>query len=200
MWRWFQFCKASRDYSLCWVARFSTWLYFPLYKIKVWCVYTMSGCVEPTQLFCPLSITSTLGWSVARHNLSLPVIKMKKPPQACEKWYSVSTPSSQQSVHCHIQGSHPYQSLSYTSGDTAADSPAHVSRAGLLAKDSPRKESLLSNLTGSFRSLHNLLEGTPQRNEPSAAAAAAAKSSSLTRTGTHTRPVVLTKVCEARFW
>lgn len=85
---------------------------------------------------------------------------------------------------CHTQGSHPYQSLSYTSGDTAADSPAHVSRAGLPAKDSPRKESLLSNLTGSFRSLHNLLEGTPQRNEPSAAAAA--KSSSLTRTGTQT--------------
>ncbi|CAF94276.1 unnamed protein product, partial [Tetraodon nigroviridis] len=80
-----------------------------------------------------------------------------------------------------IKGSHPYQSLSYTSGDTAADSPAHVSRTGLPAKDSPRKESLLSNLTGSFRSLHNLLESMPQRNEPSAAAAA--KSSSLTRTG-----------------
>ncbi|KAM7376688.1 hypothetical protein PAMP_006401 [Pampus punctatissimus] len=80
-----------------------------------------------------------------------------------------------------IKGSHPYQSLSYTSGDTAADSPAHVSRVGLPAKDSPRKESLLSNLTGSFRSLHNLLEGTPQRNEPSVATAA--KSSSLTRTG-----------------
>lgn len=85
--------------------------------------------------------------------------------------------------NCDTQGSHPYQSLSYTSGDTAADSPAHVSRAGLPAKDSPRKESLLSNLTGSFRSLHNLLEGMPQRNEPSAATAA--KSSSLTRTGTH---------------
>ncbi|XP_078796524.1 bridge-like lipid transfer protein family member 1 isoform X8 [Oryzias latipes] len=81
-----------------------------------------------------------------------------------------------------IKGSHPYQSLSYTSGDTAADSPAHVCRGGLPAKDSPRKESLLSNLTGSFRSLHNLLEGTPQRNDPSAAAAA--KSGSLTRTGT----------------
>ncbi|KAI4804489.1 hypothetical protein KUCAC02_026115, partial [Chaenocephalus aceratus] len=80
-----------------------------------------------------------------------------------------------------IKGSHPYQSLSYTSGDTAADSPAHVSRVGLPAKDSPRKESLLSNLTGSFRSLHNLLEGMPQRNEPSAAANA--KSNSLTRTG-----------------
>lgn len=85
--------------------------------------------------------------------------------------------------NCDTQGSHPYQSLSYTSGDTAADSPAHVSRAGLPAKDSPRKESLLSNLTGSFRSLHNLLEGMPQRNEPSAATAA--KSSSLTRTGNH---------------
>ncbi|XP_038162988.1 transmembrane protein KIAA1109 homolog [Cyprinodon tularosa] len=86
-----------------------------------------------------------------------------------------------ESAH-RIKGSHPYQSLSYTSGDTAADSPAHVSRAGLPAKDSPRKESLLSNLTGSFRSLHNLLEGTPQRND--ASATAAAKSSSLTRTGT----------------
>lgn len=86
---------------------------------------------------------------------------------------------------CQTQGSHPYQSLSYTSGDTAADSPAHVSRAGLPAKDSPRKESLLSNLTGSFRSLHNLLEGTPQRND--ASAAAAAKSSSLTRTGRRKR-------------
>ncbi|XP_061651565.1 bridge-like lipid transfer protein family member 1 [Phyllopteryx taeniolatus] len=81
-----------------------------------------------------------------------------------------------------IKGSHPYQSLSYTSGDTAADSPAHVSRGGLPVKDSPRKESLLSNLTGSFRSLHNLLEGTPQRNEPSFATTA--KSGSLTRTGT----------------
>lgn len=56
-----------------------------------------------------------------------------------------------------------------------------MSRAGLPAKDSPRKESLLSNLTGSFRSLHNLLEGTPQRNE--AAATVTAKSGSLTRTG-----------------
>ncbi|XP_072563835.1 bridge-like lipid transfer protein family member 1 isoform X4 [Paramormyrops kingsleyae] len=72
-----------------------------------------------------------------------------------------------------IKGSHPYQSLSYTSGDTAADSPAHVGRPPPLAqpKDSPRKESLLSYLTGSFPSLHNLLEGTPQR------------SSSLTRGG-----------------
>ncbi|XP_073459616.1 bridge-like lipid transfer protein family member 1 [Aquarana catesbeiana] len=77
-----------------------------------------------------------------------------------------------------IKGSHPYQSLSYTSGDTANDSPAHVSRSGLPVKESPRKESLLSYLTGSFPSLHNLLEGTPQKS-----AAAAVKSSSLTRTG-----------------
>ncbi|MEE6461639.1 hypothetical protein FKM82_001355 [Ascaphus truei] len=77
-----------------------------------------------------------------------------------------------------IKGIHPYQSLSYTSGDTANDSPAHVSRSGMPVKESPRKESLLSYLTGSFPSLHNLLEGTPQRN------ATAVKSSSLTRTGT----------------
>uniref|UniRef100_A0A096LYJ5 KIAA1109 n=1 Tax=Poecilia formosa TaxID=48698 RepID=A0A096LYJ5_POEFO len=84
-----------------------------------------------------------------------------------------------ESAH-RIKGSHPYQSLSYTSGDTAADSPAHVSRGGgPPARDSPRKESLLSNLTGSFRSLHNLLEGTPQRSDM---AAAATKTSSLTRT------------------
>lgn len=101
--------------------------------------------------------------------------------------------NTHKSIHiCHSQGSHPYQSLSYTSGDTAADSPAHVSRAGMPAKDSPRKESLLSNLTGSFRSLHNLLEGMPQRNEPSAAAAA--KSSSLTRTGIHVSSVRKTVV------
>ncbi|XP_053317388.1 bridge-like lipid transfer protein family member 1 [Spea bombifrons] len=76
-----------------------------------------------------------------------------------------------------IKGVHPYQSLSYTSGDTANDSPAHVSRSGMPVKESPRKESLLSYLTGSFPSLHNLLEGTPQRT------ATAVKSSSLTRTG-----------------
>lgn len=76
-----------------------------------------------------------------------------------------------------FQGIHPYHSLSYTSGDTATDSPVHVGRSGQLVKESPRKESLLSYLTGSFPSLHNLLEGTPQRstNVP--------KSSSLTRTG-----------------
>ncbi|XP_029442731.1 transmembrane protein KIAA1109-like, partial [Rhinatrema bivittatum] len=74
-----------------------------------------------------------------------------------------------------IKGIHPYQSLSYTSGETATDSPAHVSRSGVPVKESPRKESLLSYLTGSFPSLHNLLEGTPQRN------LTAVKSSSLTR-------------------
>nr|XP_056711844.1 bridge-like lipid transfer protein family member 1 [Euleptes europaea] len=74
-----------------------------------------------------------------------------------------------------IKGIHPYHSLSYTSGDTATDSPVHAGRSGALIKESPRKESLLSYLTGSFPSLHNLLEGTPQRN------ATAPKSSSLTR-------------------
>ncbi|RXM98120.1 hypothetical protein EOD39_13560 [Acipenser ruthenus] len=84
-------------------------------------------------------------------------------------------------------GIHPYQSLSYTSGDTAADSPAHVSRAGVPVKESPRKESLLSYLTGSFPSLHNLLEGTPQRN------AGGGKSSSLTRTANNVAPDMLTE-------
>ncbi|KAF7252839.1 hypothetical protein EYD10_01996 [Varanus komodoensis] len=75
-----------------------------------------------------------------------------------------------------IKGIHPYHSLSYTSGDTATDSPVHVGRSGLHIRESPRKESLLSYLTGSFPSLHNLLEGTPQRSTT------APKSSSLTRT------------------
>ncbi|XP_041130046.1 transmembrane protein KIAA1109-like isoform X4 [Polyodon spathula] len=86
-----------------------------------------------------------------------------------------------------IKGTHPYQSLSYTSGDTAADSPAHVSRAGVPVKESPRKESLLSYLTGSFPSLHNLLEGTPQRN------ATGGKSSSLTRTANNVAADMLTE-------
>ncbi|KAG8511214.1 Transmembrane protein, partial [Galemys pyrenaicus] len=77
-----------------------------------------------------------------------------------------------------IKGSHPYHSLSYTSGETATDSPAHGGRAGAPARESPRKESLLSYLTGSFPSLHNLLEGTPQRG------GTAGRSGSLTRTGT----------------
>ncbi|XP_052427769.1 bridge-like lipid transfer protein family member 1 isoform X6 [Carassius gibelio] len=88
-----------------------------------------------------------------------------------------------------IKGSHPYQSLSYTSGDTAADSPAHVSRTGLQTNHSPRKESLLSYLTGSIHSLHNLLEATPHRaNEQTTA-----KSSSLTRTGNNVGADVLTE-------
>uniref|UniRef100_A0A8C1DHH6 KIAA1109 n=1 Tax=Cyprinus carpio carpio TaxID=630221 RepID=A0A8C1DHH6_CYPCA len=88
-----------------------------------------------------------------------------------------------------IKGSHPYQSLSYTSGDTAADSPAHVSRTGLQCNHSPRKESLLSYLTGSIHSLHNLLEATPHRaNEQTTA-----KSSSLTRTGNNVGADVLTE-------
>ncbi|XP_059373790.1 bridge-like lipid transfer protein family member 1 isoform X2 [Carassius carassius] len=88
-----------------------------------------------------------------------------------------------------IKGSHPYQSLSYTSGDTAVDSPAHVNRTGLQSNHSPRKESLLSYLTGSIHSLHNLLEATPHRaNEQMAA-----KSSSLTRTGNSVGADVLTE-------
>uniref|UniRef100_A0A803TN55 Bridge-like lipid transfer protein family member 1 middle region domain-containing protein n=1 Tax=Anolis carolinensis TaxID=28377 RepID=A0A803TN55_ANOCA len=77
-----------------------------------------------------------------------------------------------------IKGIHPYHSLSYTSGDTVTDSPVHAGRSGPPIKESPRKESLLSYLTGSFPSLHNLLEGTPQRSST------APKSSSLTRAGT----------------
>ncbi|XP_038648309.1 transmembrane protein KIAA1109 homolog isoform X10 [Scyliorhinus canicula] len=99
---------------------------------------------------------------------------------------------SKTNAHAHestlkIKGVHPYQSLSYTSGDTVADSPAHVSRAGLPTRDSPRKESLLSYLTGSFPSLHNLLEGTPQRNT------AAIKSSSLTRPGNSVAAEILSE-------
>ncbi|XP_058888337.1 bridge-like lipid transfer protein family member 1 isoform X4 [Acipenser ruthenus] len=86
-----------------------------------------------------------------------------------------------------IKGVHPYQSLSYTSGDTATDSPAHVSQTALPVKDSPRKESLLSYLTGSYPSLHNLLEATPQRNTTGK------KSSSLTRTANNVAPDMLTE-------
>ncbi|KAF6734631.1 uncharacterized protein FQA47_004048 [Oryzias melastigma] len=129
--------------------------------------------------------------TVSEHTMLLEGVCSRPPPKEAnsgpvsgvEIMRKLSKSHTHNESALRIKGSHPYQSLSYTSGDTAADSPAHVSRAGLPAKDSPRKESLLSNLTGSFRSLHNLLEGTPQRNDPSAAAAAA-KSSSLTRTGT----------------
>ncbi|XP_053700675.1 bridge-like lipid transfer protein family member 1 isoform X3 [Synchiropus splendidus] len=128
--------------------------------------------------------------TVSEHTMLLEGASSRPPPKEAtsgpvsgvEIMRKLSKSHTQHESALRIKGSHPYQSLSYTSGDTAADSPAHVSRGGLPAKDSPRKESLLSNLTGSFRSLHNLLEGTPQRTQPSGATAA--KSSSLTRTGT----------------
>uniref|UniRef100_A0A1A8BHT7 KIAA1109 n=1 Tax=Nothobranchius kadleci TaxID=1051664 RepID=A0A1A8BHT7_NOTKA len=128
--------------------------------------------------------------AVSEHTMLLEGVCSRPPPKettsgpvsGVEIMRKLSKSHTHNESALRIKGSHPYQSLSYTSGDTAADSPAHVSRVGPTAKDSPRKESLLSNLTGSFRSLHNLLEGTPQRNEPSAATAA--KSGSLTRTGT----------------
>eukprot|EP00066_Takifugu_rubripes_P028949 XP_011618215.1 PREDICTED: uncharacterized protein KIAA1109-like isoform X2 [Takifugu rubripes] len=127
--------------------------------------------------------------AVSEHTMLLEGVCSRPPPKdansgpvsGVEIMRKLSKSHTHNESALRIKGSHPYQSLSYTSGDTAADSPAHVSRAGLPAKDSPRKESLLSNLTGSFRSLHNLLEGIPPRNE--ASAATAAKSSSLTRTG-----------------
>ncbi|XP_029683365.1 bridge-like lipid transfer protein family member 1 isoform X11 [Takifugu rubripes] len=127
--------------------------------------------------------------TVSEHTMLLEGVCSRPPPKdansgpvsGVEIMRKLSKSHTHNESALRIKGSHPYQSLSYTSGDTAADSPAHVSRAGLPAKDSPRKESLLSNLTGSFRSLHNLLEGIPPRNE--ASAATAAKSSSLTRTG-----------------
>ncbi|XP_036006462.1 transmembrane protein KIAA1109 homolog isoform X1 [Fundulus heteroclitus] len=127
--------------------------------------------------------------AVSEHTMLLEGVSSRPPPKepnagpvsGVEIMRKLSKSHTHSESAHRIKGSHPYQSLSYTSGDTAADSPAHVSRGGLPAKDSPRKESLLSNLTGSFRSLHNLLEGTPQRND---AANAAAKSGSLTRGGT----------------
>ncbi|TRZ01084.1 hypothetical protein DNTS_002696 [Danionella cerebrum] len=91
--------------------------------------------------------------------------------------------------HTHTESALRIKSLSYTSGDTAADSPAHVSRTGLQSNHSPRKESLLSYLTGSIHSLHNLLDATPHRaNEQTAA-----KSGSLTRTGNSVAGDVLTE-------
>lgn len=93
-------------------------------------------------------------------------------------WFSATeVMCARKSLVVPLQGIHPYHSLSYTSGDTATDSPVHVGRAGVPVRESPRKESLLSYLTGSFPSLHSLLEGAPQRS------GAAGKGSSLTRTG-----------------
>ncbi|XP_048858560.1 transmembrane protein KIAA1109 homolog isoform X2 [Brienomyrus brachyistius] len=79
-----------------------------------------------------------------------------------------------------LRGSHPYQSLNYTSGDTVAESPAHTSQAGAPAagSESPRKEGLFSYITDSLPSMHSLLEGVPQRG-----GAAAGENSSLSRTG-----------------
>uniref|UniRef100_H3AGP3 Bridge-like lipid transfer protein family member 1 n=1 Tax=Latimeria chalumnae TaxID=7897 RepID=H3AGP3_LATCH len=123
--------------------------------------------------------------TVSEHTMLLEGTTNRPPPTGvssgpvtgCEIMRKLSKSHTQNDSGLKIRGIHPYQSLSYTSGDTAADSPAHVSRTGVATKESPRKESLLSYLTGSFPSLHNLLEGTPQRNTT------AVKSSSLTRTG-----------------
>ncbi|XP_069049556.1 bridge-like lipid transfer protein family member 1 isoform X2 [Lepisosteus oculatus] len=133
--------------------------------------------------------------TVSEHTMLLEGTSTRPPPTAVtsgpvsgsEIMRKLSKSHTHSESALKIKGVHPYQSLSYTSGDTAADSPAHVSRTGLPAKDSPRKESLLSYLTGSFPSLHNLLEGTPQRS------ATAAKSSSLTRAGNNVGSDMLTE-------
>ncbi|KAK9398896.1 hypothetical protein NXF25_013865 [Crotalus adamanteus] len=119
--------------------------------------------------------------TVSEHTMLLEGSGTRPPPPAgpvtgAEIMRKLSKTHTHSDSGLKIKGIHPYHSLSYTSGDTATDSPVHVGRSGQLVKESPRKESLLSYLTGSFPSLHNLLEGTPQRstNVP--------KSSSLTRT------------------
>nr|XP_033794435.1 transmembrane protein KIAA1109 homolog isoform X3 [Geotrypetes seraphini] len=123
--------------------------------------------------------------TISEHTMLLEGINTRPPPTAVNSGPVSGVEIMRKLSKCHanndsglkIKGIHPYHSLSYTSGDTATDSPAHISHSGMLVKESPRKESLLSYLTGSFPSLHNLLEGTPQRN------VTAVKSSSLTRTG-----------------
>ncbi|KAK2498556.1 hypothetical protein MC885_009049 [Smutsia gigantea] len=121
--------------------------------------------------------------TVSEHTMLLEGTANRLPPGSSGPVTGVEIMRKLSKTHIHsdsalkIKGIHPYHSLSYTSGDTATDSPVHVGRAGMPVKESPRKESLLSYLTGSFPSLHNLLEGTPQRGS------AAVKSSSLTRTG-----------------
>nr|XP_023416125.1 uncharacterized protein KIAA1109 homolog [Cavia porcellus] len=121
--------------------------------------------------------------TVSEHTMLLEGTANRPPPGSSGPVTGAEIMRKLSKTHTHsdsalkIKGIHPYHSLSYTSGDTATDSPVHVGRAGMPVKESPRKESLLSYLTGSFPSLHNLLEGTPQRSS------AAAKSSSLTRTG-----------------
>ncbi|MBZ3874504.1 hypothetical protein SUZIE_128270 [Sciurus carolinensis] len=121
--------------------------------------------------------------TVSEHTMLLEGTAQRPPPGSSGPVTGAEIMRKLSKTHTHsdsalkIKGIHPYHSLSYTSGDTATDSPVHVGRAGMPVKESPRKESLLSYLTGSFPSLHNLLEGTPQRSS------AAVKSSSLTRTG-----------------
>ncbi|XP_006866349.1 PREDICTED: uncharacterized protein KIAA1109 homolog [Chrysochloris asiatica] len=121
--------------------------------------------------------------TVSEHTMLLEGTANRPPPGGSGPVTGAEIMRKLSKTHTHsdsalkIKGIHPYHSLSYTSGDTATDSPVHVGRSGMPVKESPRKESLLSYLTGSFPSLHNLLEGTPQRSS------AAVKSSSLTRTG-----------------
>ncbi|KAJ8780452.1 hypothetical protein J1605_011716 [Eschrichtius robustus] len=121
--------------------------------------------------------------TVSEHTMLLEGTANRPPPGSSGPVTGAEIMRKLSKTHTHsdsalkIKGIHPYHSLSYTSGDTATDSPVHVGRTGVPVKESPRKESLLSYLTGSFPSLHNLLEGTPQRSN------AAVKSSSLTRTG-----------------
>ncbi|XP_028932278.1 transmembrane protein KIAA1109 homolog isoform X4 [Ornithorhynchus anatinus] len=123
--------------------------------------------------------------TVSEHTMLLEGIANRPPPgggssgpvSGAEIMRKLSKSHTHSDSALKIKGIHPYHSLSYTSGDTATDSPVHVGRSGLPVRESPRKESLLSYLTGSFPSLHNLLEGTPQRSTT------AVKSSSLTRTG-----------------
>ncbi|TKC49630.1 hypothetical protein EI555_007878, partial [Monodon monoceros] len=107
--------------------------------------------------------------TVSEHTMLLEGTANRPPPGSSGPVTGAEIMRKLSKTHTHsdsalkIKGIHPYHSLSYTSGDTATDSPVHVGRTGMPVKESPRKESLLSYLTGSFPSLHNLLEGTPQR-------------------------------------
>ncbi|XP_058048404.1 bridge-like lipid transfer protein family member 1 isoform X8 [Ahaetulla prasina] len=130
--------------------------------------------------------------TVSEHTMLLEGSGTRPPPAAgpvtgAEIMRKLSKTHTHSDSGLKIKGIHPYHSLSYTSGDTATDSPMHVGRSGLLVKESPRKESLLSYLTGSFPSLHNLLEGTPQKNTT------APKSSSLTRTANTMQSEILSE-------
>ncbi|XP_026553767.1 transmembrane protein KIAA1109 homolog isoform X3 [Pseudonaja textilis] len=130
--------------------------------------------------------------TVSEHTMLLEGSGTRPPPAAgpvtgAEIMRKLSKTHTHSDSGLKIKGIHPYHSLSYTSGDTATDSPMHVGRSGQLVKESPRKESLLSYLTGSFPSLHNLLEGTPQKNT------IAPKSSSLTRTANTMQSEILSE-------